>query len=87
MENLDNILMRLGEAPLHPRLAMMDEAVFAALADPLSCTPHRGFESAFRASTNIGRTSSSGVVNVSANRWVCNGGASIPCGRHVRGKA
>lgn len=33
MENLDNILTRLGEVPLHPRLALMDEAVFAALAE------------------------------------------------------
>lgn len=30
--NLDEMLMRLGEAPLPARLSMLDEAVFAGLA-------------------------------------------------------
>ena len=32
MNNLDDMLARIGGAPLPPRLAMMDEAVFSALA-------------------------------------------------------
>ena len=32
MYNLDEMLTRLGNAPLDPRLAMMDEVVFAGLA-------------------------------------------------------
>ena len=32
MANLDEMLARLGNAPLDPRLAMMDEVVFAGLA-------------------------------------------------------
>ncbi len=32
MSNLDEMLAQLGGAPLPPRLAMMDEAVFSALA-------------------------------------------------------
>ena len=33
MSNLDEMLARIGRAPLPPRLAMMDEAVFSALAE------------------------------------------------------
>ena len=33
MSNLDEMLARIGGAPLPPRLAMMDEAVFSALAE------------------------------------------------------
>ncbi len=33
MSNLDKMLAQIGGAPLHPRLALMDEAVFSALAD------------------------------------------------------
>ena len=33
MSNLDEMLAQLGGAPLPPRLAMMDEAVFSALAE------------------------------------------------------
>ena len=33
MSNLDEILARIGGAPLPARLAMMDEAVFAGLAE------------------------------------------------------
>ena len=32
MGNLDDMLTQLGNAPLHPRLAMIDEAVLAGLA-------------------------------------------------------
>ena len=32
MSNLDEMLAQLGGAPLPPRLAMMDVAVFSALA-------------------------------------------------------
>ena len=32
LNNLDEMLMRLGEAPLPARLSMLDEAVFAGLA-------------------------------------------------------
>ena len=32
MANLDEMLTQLGNAPLDPRLAMIDEAVFAELA-------------------------------------------------------
>lgn len=33
MSNLDDMLTRIGSAPLPPRLAIMDEAVFSALAE------------------------------------------------------
>ena len=33
MNNLDDTLARIGGAPLPPRLAMMDDAVFSALAE------------------------------------------------------
>jgi hypothetical protein len=33
MSNLDEMLARMGSAPLPPRLAMMDEAVFAGLTE------------------------------------------------------
>ena len=33
MRNLDEMLAQLGRAPLPPRLAMMDGAVFSALAE------------------------------------------------------
>ena len=33
MNNLDDMLARIGGAPLPPRLAMMDDAVFSALAE------------------------------------------------------
>ncbi len=36
MSNLDEMLAQIGSAPLPSRLAIMDEAVFAGLAEQLS---------------------------------------------------
>ena len=35
MIDLDDLLSQIGDAPMHPALALMDEGVMAGLAGPL----------------------------------------------------
>lgn len=54
MANLDEILKQLGNAPLDPRLAMLDEAVFAGLAARDTSSVSRSISFAAMAALAIG---------------------------------
>ena len=54
MANLDDMLTRLGNAPLDPRLAMIDEAVLAELAAHDTSSAFRSLGAAAFAALAIG---------------------------------
>ena len=57
MTNLDEMLAQLSNAPLHPRLAMLDEAVLAGLASRDTSSASRSLGFAALAALAIGMVS------------------------------